>query len=301
VTDRLIDFARRWDAREGTLARIDGATNLVGRFQSDTGTLYVRVTNTSVRSLSLAAGALDWQRHLFNAGAPVAEPLRSSNGCWIETSANESTTFIATATRALPGRAVDFANLTEIDSWAEAVGRVHAASVTYRTSPVSTSAGTIHGELPALGDLWQQIEPAVASDPLLRERYEQGSAYLGGRIEPTLVTHGDVRPENAVASGGRVVLVDFDEPTRAWPPYDLARMMLDDDARPAADPDRHLQAIRDGYRRGRPSATISEDDVAQWLRIRVLLMYAWSLQDSTGSSEAWLHQLRSLLASPLSH
>jgi Ser/Thr protein kinase RdoA (MazF antagonist) len=296
TTDRLMDFARRWDAREGTLTRIDGATNVVGRFQSDTGTLYVRVTNTSVRSLRLVAGALDWQRHLFNAGAPVAEPVASSHGFWIETSAAEPATVIATATRALPGRPVDFANLREIEAWAEAVGRVHAASEDYRASPVSTSAGTIPGELPALVDLWKQIGPVVATEPsLVRERYAQGSAYLAGRTEPTLLTHGDARPGNAVISDGRVMLLDFDEPTIAWAPYDLGRMLLDDNAHPAADPDRHLRAIRDGYRRGRPSSPIVENDLDQLFRIRVLLMYCWSLEDGAHSTEPWLKQLRSLL------
>jgi Ser/Thr protein kinase RdoA (MazF antagonist) len=300
VTDALTVLARRWGAHEGTLSRVDRATNLVGRFQSDAGAFYLRVTTRAARSLSLLAGALDWQRHLFMSGAPVAEPVPSAEGFWIETASSGSTTCVATATRAVPGRAVDFGNLTEIAAWAEAVGRVHDASERYTPSPVSTTTRTVNGELPTLVDLWKQIESIAAIDPVLVERYAQGSQYLAGMSEQTLITHADVRPENAVVSDGRVVLLDFDEPTVAWAPYDLARMMLDDDARPPRDSVRHLSAIRDGYQRGRPAAPVLDDAVEQFLNIRVLLMYAWSLQDPSGSTETWLPQLRSLLCSPLS-
>lgn len=299
MTDALTVLARRWGAHEGTLSRVDRATNLVGRFQSDAGAFYLRITTTAARSLSLLAGALDWQRHLFRSGAPVAEPVPSAEGFWIETASSGSTTIVATATRAVPGRAVDVGNLTEIAAWAEAVGRVHGASERHTPSPVSTTARTVNGELPTLVDLWKQIESIAAIDPVLGERYAQGSQYLARVSEPTLITHADVRPENAVVSDGRVVLLDFDEPTVAWAPYDLARMMLDDDARPPDDPARHFGAIREGYLRGRPAARISADDVEQFVRIRVVLMHAWSVQDPSGSTDAWLHQLRSLLCSPL--
>lgn len=224
----------------------------------------------------------------------------SLDGFWVEAVSSGDETYVATATRGIPGRPVVFSNPSDVTMWAQAVGLLHAASRSYTPSPVATRLGTIAGELPTLGDLWNQIEPVIKNDPLLRERYAQGSMYLERAPEPTQITHGDVRPENVLVSDGRVVLLDFDEPTIAWAPYDLARMMLDDDARPAANPGAHLSAIRAGYRRGRPWATILDDDVEQLLNVRVLLMYAWSLQDPAGSTETWLHQLRSLLCSPWS-
>jgi Ser/Thr protein kinase RdoA (MazF antagonist) len=287
----IADLASRWQADPETLTLVSHGGNQVFRCTSPGGPLYIRVTTSAVRRPSLIAGAVDWHRQLHAAGAPVVEPLVSLNGCWIE--ASGGTTF-ATATRAARGRPVEFGSRAEVSSWAEAVARVHTASEGYVPAPVSTSRGPMDGELPALLDLWREIEPVVTSDPALREQYTARSLDLARCSEPLSITHGDVRPENAVISDGRVILIDFDEPTRAWAAYDLARMMLDDDACPPADRDRHRSAILDGYRRARPRAAIEDSDIERFLGIRILLMYGWSVLDPAGVTEKWLRQLRSL-------
>jgi Ser/Thr protein kinase RdoA (MazF antagonist) len=159
---------------------------------------------------------------------------------------------------------------------------------------VSTTTGPLLGELPTLLDQWKQIEPAVADDTRLRERYARGFEFLSRLSPPALVTHSDVRPANALISDGRVTVMDFDEPTWAWPPYDLARMMLDDDARPSGNTE-HLTTLKNGYRRGNRTTSITDADIKAFLDLRVLLMYAWSLQDSETTGSPWLTQLRSLL------
>ncbi len=300
MTDALAILAHRWGAHEGTISRGDGAMQIVARVQTDAGVVYLRVTPSSSRSLAVVAGALDWHRHLYEAGAPVVEPLRSSDGFWIETASTGPITAVAIATRGAPGRPVNFDNPAEIRAWAEAVGRIHAASKSYTPSPVSTRAGPVEGKLPTLGDHWTQIEPTIATDPSLRAHYAESSRYLARLPQPQLVTHGDLRPENALISDVRVVLLDFDEPTWAWPTYDLARMILNDDASPPRDRSAHLAAIMTGYLLARPMFSCTSDDLNAFLRIRALLMYGWSLQDHS-EDVAWLRRLRDAITLPTSH
>ena len=294
MTDALAILAHRWGAHEGTISRVDRATQIVARFQTDAGVVYLRITPASTRSLSVVAGALDWHRHLYEAGAPVVEPLRSSDGFWIEMASIEPITAVAIATRGAPGRPVNFDDPVEIRAWAEAVGRVHAASKSYTPSPVSTRTGPVEGKLPTLGDHWTEIEPTIATDPSVRAHYAESSRYLARLPQPHLVTHGDVRPENALISDDRVVLLDFDEPTWAWPTYDLARMILNDDASPPRDRSAHLAAIMTGYRQSMPMFSCTSDDLDAFLRIRALLMYGWSLQDHFDDA-TWLRRLREII------
>ena len=200
----------------------------------------------------------------------------------------------ATVTREVQGEHVDFSSLADIAAWADAIGRIHAASESYKPSSVSTSAGVVEGRLPTLLDLLKQVEPAVRDDPLLQARYDRGVGWLREQFDRMLVTHADVRPGNAVIRETGVTMIDFDEPTHAWAGYDLARMMMDDEARLPSIPVEHLMAILDGYRRARPQIPISGEEVSQFLSIRALLMYVWSLDDAT-TDAAWRDRLRAVL------
>jgi Ser/Thr protein kinase RdoA (MazF antagonist) len=244
--DATVELAGRWGADSRTLSPITGATNRVYQCESAVGPLYLRLTTSPTSTLPLIGGSLDWQRHVHRAGAPVAEPVVSRAGFWIESTSSGSVTLYATAVRGVPGRPVGFHNFTEVEAWAETVGAVHAASASFAPSPISTSEGTVAGRLPTLLEFWKAIEPIADGDPLLRSRYMQGSDWLARLGEPRLVTHGDVRPANALFDHGRVVLLDFDEPTWAWEAYDLARMMLDDDAGQPEDAALHRSALLNG-------------------------------------------------------
>ena len=293
--DATVELAGRWGANSRTLSPITGTTSRIYQCDSPAGPLFLRLTTSALHTVASVASALDWQRHVHGVGAPVAEPVISGNGFWIESASTGPVTLLVTATRAVPGRPVDFHNLGEIEAWAGAVGAVHAASAAFTPSPISTSEGTVAGRLPTLLELWKAIKPIADGDPLLRSRYMQGSDWLARLGEPYVVTHGDVRPANALFADGCVVLLDFDEPTWAWEAYDLARMLLDDDAGQPTDPALHRSAVLNGYRKARPAISVSTETLDQFLQIRSLLMYCWSLEDPARAGPVWLERLRSQL------
>jgi Ser/Thr protein kinase RdoA (MazF antagonist) len=266
----------------------------VYRCESGAGRFYLRVSRPEVRSLELVAGAVDWQRHLHEREAPVAEPVPSAEGHLIEVVSERGLPFFATVTREVHGDRIDWTNLSQIAAWATAIGRVHEASEDYEPSTVFTSAGIVEGRLPALPHQWEQIASAVKGDPLLQRHFDLGSRWMRQQSAPTLITHADVRPGNALIADRGVTMIDFDEPAIAWPAYDLARMILDDDGTLPLNAAAHLAAMLDGYRIGRPHVAIAPEEVWHFLSIRALLMYAWSLEDGDTDPD-WLGRLRTVL------
>jgi Ser/Thr protein kinase RdoA (MazF antagonist) len=292
--EAVTTLARRWGADQRTISCVSRGGSDVYRFESGAGRFYLRLPTPEVRPPELVAAAVDWHRHLHTAGAPVAEPVSSANGFWVEVISDDRTTIFATVTREARGGHVEFTDLSGVAAWATALGHIHTASESYKPSSVSTSAGVVGGKLPTLLHLFEQLEPAVTSDPLLQLHYDRGVRWIRTQSDHTLVTHSDMRPGNALISDGRVTIIDFDEPTHAWPAYDLARMMLDDDASLPSTPAQHLTAILGGYRGARPDATISAEEVWHFLGIRALLMYVWSIDDHT-ADVGWRARLRTVL------
>jgi len=295
VTSKIVTaLARRWGADASPASCISRGANAVYRCESGAGRFYLRITSPGARSLELVAAAIDWQRYLHERGAPVAEPVPSADGHLIEVVSESGRPFFATVTREVQGDRIDFTNLPQITAWATAIGRIHEASGDYRPSIVFTSAGTVEGELPALPHQWEQIASAVTDDPLLRSHFELGSQWMRQQSAPTLLTHADVRPGNTLISNGGVTMIDFDEPAIAWPAYDLARMMLDDDGRLPLNAEAHLAALLNGYRIAKPDVVIGPEEVWHFLSIRALLMSAWSLEDGD-TDTGWLTRLRTVL------
>jgi Ser/Thr protein kinase RdoA (MazF antagonist) len=295
VTSEIVTaLARRWGADASQISCSSRGANAVYRCESGAGRFYLRITRPEARSLELVAAAIDWQRYLHERGAAVAEPVPSADGHLVEVVSESGQALLATMTREVQGDRIDFTNFSQIAAWATAIGRIHEASGDYRPSTVVTSAGIVEGKLPALPHQWEQIASGVTDDPLLRLHFELGSGWMRQQPAPTLVTHADVRPGNALISDRGVTIIDFDEPAIAWPAYDLARMMLDDDGTLPPNAEAHLAALLNGYRIARPDAAIGPEEVWHFLSIRALLMYAWSLEDGD-TDTGWLTRLRQVL------
>ena len=89
-------LARRWQAAPRRISCVSRGGNLVYRFEAGTDRFYLRVIKPEVRPLELVAGAVDWQRHLHQRNAPVAEPLASADGHVLEVVSEDGLRRLAT-------------------------------------------------------------------------------------------------------------------------------------------------------------------------------------------------------------
>jgi Ser/Thr protein kinase RdoA (MazF antagonist) len=108
-----------------------------------------------------------------------------------------------------------------------------------------------------------------------------------------IVTHGDFRSGNAIWDGTRVTILDFDEPVLAWAEYDVARTLLQDECDPFPNLESHLAHFLEGYEYARALPNV-RSRISNFVRVRALLMLAWSLEDSSWGNEAGMVLLKKI-------
>ena len=275
--------AALWNADAGSLEMVGTSANAVFRFATDKQIRYLRLTHQALRDHEFVAAGLDWLRHLHAAGAFVPESLPSARGWLIEDVMQGDGVFLASVMAGAPGVPLgDDLGPKALEAWGESLGRLHQASESYRRQPIKLSSGLEQWpESFTLLGFWANIQNVVSSDPELQQAHAELGAWLASLpASECMVTHGDFRPGNAIWDGSRVVIVDFDEPTLAWAEYDVARAMLRDACKPFAHPTAHLETFLRGYSnvRALPHAV---QRVPMFVRVRALLMLAWSLEDAS--------------------
>jgi Ser/Thr protein kinase RdoA (MazF antagonist) len=298
-----------WNADADSLEFVSQSANAVYKFSSNGEVRFLRLAHHELREHAFLAAGLDFLNHAWLAGAFVCQPLLSSRGCFIEDVLQADDVFLATVTAGVPGKTlgeVSESNRLEavfefgvndsqklllepaqVQAWGHALGTLHAASETYQAVPVRLSSGMVQfPESFSLQKFWVNIEAVCSSDPDLERVHTELGAWL--ETLPTsemIVTHGDFRSGNAIWDGTRVTILDFDEPVLAWAEYDVARTLLQDECDPFPNLELHLAHFLEGYERGRALPNV-QSRISNFVRVRALLMLAWSLEDSTWANEA---------------
>jgi Ser/Thr protein kinase RdoA (MazF antagonist) len=302
-----------WNADAGSLEFVSQSANAVYKFLSNGEVRFLRLVHHGLRDHAFLAAGLDFLNHAWLAGAFVCQPLLSSRGCLIEDVLQSDDVFLATVTVGVPGKTLGeisesnrleavfefgvndsqkmLLEPTQVRAWGQALGTLHAASESYQPVPVRLSSGMVQfPESFSLPKFWANIKAICSEinsgDPDL----ERVHAELGTWLEtlPTsemIVTHGDFRSGNAIWDGIRATILDFDEPVLAWAEYDVARTLLQDGCDPFPNLELHFKHFLEGYERARALPNV-QSRIRNFVRVRALLMLAWSLEDSTWVNDA---------------
>jgi Ser/Thr protein kinase RdoA (MazF antagonist) len=180
---------------------------------------------------------LNW---LGGAGLPIARPVPSYRGNFVETVTTDSGTFNACVFPALPGtqREIEQLDPAGFRSWGAALGRLHAAVHSYPHARSSARPSWQH-----------RLE--VQGGPVRRER-DHVLAELA-QIPVTNgnygLVHADFELDNLFWNGEVSGIVDFDECRRDWYAADIASALRDRFVGGFDPHDEALRAFVDGYRR----------------------------------------------------
>jgi Ser/Thr protein kinase RdoA (MazF antagonist) len=306
-----------WNADVGSLEFVSQSANAVYKFSSNGEVRFLRLVHHELRNHEFLAAGLDFLDHAWLAGAFVCQPLLSSRGCFIEDVLQADDVFLATVTAGVSGKTLGevsesnrleavfefgvndtqkmLLEPTQVQAWGQALATLHTASESYQPVPVRLSSGMVQfPESFSLPKFWTNIETVCSSDPDLQPVH----AELGTWLEtlPTsemIVTHGDFRSGNTIWDGARVTILDFDEPVLAWAEYDVARTLLQDECDPFPNFELHFAHFLEGYELARALPNV-QSRIENFVRVRALLMLAWSLEDSTWGNEAGLLLLRKI-------
>jgi Ser/Thr protein kinase RdoA (MazF antagonist) len=269
--------AQRWGINN--LELVGRSANAVYKGQRGSETVFLRLNHCEHRDEAELAMGIDWARHLAANGADVTVALESKSGFLIEEVKN---VWFAVAWRGVAGASLsNDLSPVQLEAWGVALAKLHLASSSYQETLTHTPNGDFLPERFYLARFWRNIRQSLESDAQLLAVYQELTSWLAQLPkEDLIICHGDFRPANAIWNGEKVCIIDFDEPTLAHAEYDIARACLQDDCTPF--PSGHLEIFLRGYNTILPCDTTR---VSNYLRVRVLLMLAWEMQDNSMGSD----------------
>ncbi|UQN05526.1 phosphotransferase enzyme family protein [Deinococcus sp. QL22] len=296
--DLVAAGAERWGA--GNVRPVNLGFNHVYRGTTAAGDIALRFTHSSLRNPDALRPPLDFLRHAYTAGAGVCPPLPSLVGNWVEALPDG---FLVTAIGWIDGPRVSDLPPTPAlyRAFGQAIGELHVAGRNFQPTPCTPNMldPSLAGVFPSWRFFWHRAAPHAAKHPDLARHFARLTPLVdewGGPAgcwpdpadpeqswsEGYGLTHGDLRPGNAIWDGRRVVIIDFDEPVFGPLATDLARAQLElpTDLLTTLGP--HLL---DGYRRVCSINTDWEGRLPILTQCRAALMAAWTISDTDSAAE----------------
>jgi len=144
------------------------------------------------------------------------------------------------------------------------------------------------GVFPSWREVWHEAQEHAQKEPIIARTFEKLTPWVDavggpehgwpdeqGPARPGLgLTHGDLRPGNALWEGERVVVIDFDEPVFGPFATDLARAVLEIPREQRAV---LWAAVLAGYRETMTLDPSWDQELPRLLQARVALMAAWNI------------------------
>jgi Ser/Thr protein kinase RdoA (MazF antagonist) len=279
-----------YGARRGDLTELEGFENYIYSFRRDGQDLILRIGHTLHRSLPHTQAEIEWLNYLVGRGLPVARPVVSRAGRWLEVidSGHNQGQFIAIAFERAPGAILDdeprakarYWNGDLFEQWGAVMGRLHRAASEYSDpAPPARRPEWHEYDVLALERLIPADQSAVFAHA--RELMARLEALPTDRAGYGLI-HADLTQWNFVVHRGKLTVFDFDSSEYAWFAKDIAVSLYyavhsDDQDRTRFVPEFMSRFMR-GYWREYDLAPWWLDQIPEMLRLQRLILYALSYQ-----------------------
>lgn len=263
----------------------DDALDSLGAFESDVfafdgtaGACVLKVIDPAHRSVDQLRAEVDWLLALWEAGLPVARPVASVRGAWVERL--DEAGHAAVAFLRAPGRTTRPADWTEarIEAWGALLGRLQAHARGW------TPPGPRRRRLTEQSYLTRA--PAYEG----RDRaFVEAALRLARRARPLLgegacsgLVHADLHHGNLLLHEERWTAIDFDDAAYGSFAFDLAMpLYYAVRAQPDRDPDEAAEAFLGPFLRGfrsfAPDPEGGAEAIATCLQVRTaeLVLALW--------------------------
>ncbi len=295
--------ASLWGADTGSLKLINDGINVVYRFTTKEKGRYLRLTHSLIRTEIDLASSLDFQRHLFENGAPVCKPLISNSNRKIEEIKQGQLMFLATAVEEVRGYIMHFdeRDPSIYRNWGAALAKLHQVAKTYKPDPKF--------QFKTWQDLWSETSAYLkGEESIIIEEYKKVDAWfhkLPAFHEDFGLTHGDHRTGNVLYDKKNTYFIDFDEPVYHWFIADIAKPFLELQKRPKSFLQKKFAKFIAGYQSVTPLSPDLLSNIHWFARMKSLDIYLWCKnqwheESMDGiSREQWLKDLRQLVLNPV--
>jgi Ser/Thr protein kinase RdoA (MazF antagonist) len=225
---------------------------------------------------------LDFVRHLHAHGVPVAAPVMSRRGKWVETLRGRQGEQYAAVFEAVYGkyavwRSDEEQNCRMIFSRGKALGRMHHAARSYTPGGDFSRFHWFEDDL--FTDPWQYFP---RRDRDARREYEALIQWMLDRAatrENYGMIHGDFGSGNFLRQpDGTLVAFDFDDCLHHWYLYDLAVSIRNAAAMPHEQRRKYVRAMLEGYAEEKDLGGDGAAELAQFCRLGALYRYVHLLR-----------------------
>jgi Ser/Thr protein kinase RdoA (MazF antagonist) len=273
----------RWDADAASVEAVAQSENFVYRFRDTAGReRYLRISPPDYRPRAEIEAEIDFVRHLHARRVPVAPPVCSLRGKWVETFRSPGGEQYAVVFEAVYGEpprwGTDEENQRMLIGRGKALGRMHAAARHYRPSG---KFSRFHWYEDDLFTDPQRYLPK--KDRVARREYEELIRWLLSRPatrENYGIVHGDFGSGNTLRQkDGSLVAFDFDDCLHHWYIYDLAVSIRSARSMPYRTRKRYLQFMLDGYAQEKDLGSDTAAEVGRFCRLAALYRYIAVLRD----------------------
>ncbi len=257
----------------------------------------LRLAHASERTADAIQAELAYLHHLAAHSVPVALPVRSLSGRWVESIPTTLGVFHAVVFEHLPGQHYDVEDLSlaQFTRWGRALGSLHRAAEGYS----GAGRATIHDHLRMLE---QQLPAHEDAARRLLAELERQVATLPTSDQTFGLIHYDFELDNLLWDDQRVGIVDFDDCAGYWFVADIAFALRDlfaDHAEQIDLADARLHAFVTGYRELRPVADEELRQLPLFLRIHNLISFMKLLRaadiEDAPAAPPWVADLQARL------
>jgi Ser/Thr protein kinase RdoA (MazF antagonist) len=295
VADEILS---NWKYDRGTAKFLRSSANFLFTFTQSDRNYVLRFNHSSERTPNYIQAELEYLHHLSAAGIPVAKPIQSLSGNYLESVRTSHGVFHAVVFEALAGQQFEITELTPemFVRWGKALGELHQASQSYSGS--GRPAWQDHLAIVSESLPTEEKAARKTLDILLSQVSE-----LAIHEHNFGLIHFDFELDNVIWNGNHLGLIDFDDSAWYWFVADIAFALRDlfDDR--AAQLDLNSEAFLSfikGYRIAKDIAQEELQFIPLFLRMHQLITFAKLLRTLEAGEQndesAWLGQLRQKLS-----
>ncbi len=263
--------ARRWGPTDEVPELVSQGASFTFVFEDGHRRRYLRVTPPGWRNEPEVRGEIAFIRHLAGCGTPVAPPVPSIAGEFVETVTSSLGQCLAVAFEEVRGAHADPWSIDQARETGRLMASMHVASSSF-SLPAGTSRLSWRNEFRGLEG---ELDPA---DTELRDIARELAGLLS-RLPTDLdcygVIHFDLMGDNLIWRDSRPVAVDFDDCMEHWYIADLARVIAHLRSDESADAAAREQSLLRGYHEVRALDERSAQLLLQFVRLSHLSELAW--------------------------
>lgn len=264
--------AKRWGGKIGHIELINEGINLVYRYELNNVGYYLRLTHAKLRSKEELLAAIYYQKHLFEQGVNVCEPIQSLNNLWFESIWQENEECLAHVCKEVPGQTISFDHpLTLYKKWGMVLGQLHSAAKKYDHTKYYYA--TWLRSIEELEDYARNETNAV------KQTLDRVSRFMHARSQSTDnygLTHGDHREGNVLTDGKQIHIIDFDLPSLNWFTEDLFRPLFDSIIHNRTNWQDKIKPYIEGYLTVMPESSIDLHAFPWQIQMKCLEIYLWT-------------------------